>query len=148
MWATGLKASIFTHFLLKKVKYIFSPNQPVRCAFPKKLEISNKLNKLYEKGDFKLYKEEASNIVKEPFKTKLKFESYKHAYERFIDFKKELIDKYKDTIYNSDKKIIIFIQIILFVIFDNILVIMNYNIPSLHFTFLFFIFKKILNLYI
>ena len=73
----------------------------------KKLEISNKLNKLYEKGDFKLYKEEASNIVKERFKTKLKFESYKHAYERFIDFKKELIDKYKDTIYNSDKKIII-----------------------------------------
>ena len=73
----------------------------------KKMEISNKLNQIYEKGDKELYRKEASNIVKERFKTGLKFESYKHAYERFIDFKNFLIDKHKDTISNKNKKIFV-----------------------------------------
>ena len=72
----------------------------------KKLEISNKLNELYEKGDNKAYKEEASKIVKERYQTKLKFESYKHAYERFIDFKNDVIKRHKDDI-NKDKIILI-----------------------------------------
>ena len=72
----------------------------------KKLEISDKLNKIYEKGDMKLYKEEISKILKERYKIRPKFESYKHAYERFIDFKNYLYEKHKDSIDNKNKKII------------------------------------------
>ena len=72
----------------------------------KKLEISDKLNKIYNRGDMKLYKEEVSKIVEERYLTGQKFESYKHAYERFIDFKNYLLDKHKDTIDDKKKKII------------------------------------------
>ena len=72
----------------------------------KKMEIFNKLTDLYKKGDKKLYKEEVSKIVKERFNNHLKFESYKHAYERFNDFKNYICNKHKDTIDNKDKKII------------------------------------------
>ena len=72
----------------------------------KKMEIYNKLNEIYKKGDMKLYKEEVSKLIKERYESGLKFESYKHAYERFLDFKKFLYDKHKDTIDNKDKKII------------------------------------------
>ena len=72
----------------------------------KKLEISKKLNELYQNGDINLYKKEVSKIIEERYKSGLKFESYKHAYERFIDFKNFLYDKYKDKINDKNKKII------------------------------------------
>ena len=101
--------SIFDEYI-KKIKYgknLFFLDNWNLIEDKKRMEISNKLNQLYEQGDMTLYKEEVKNIVKERYLSKLKFESYKHAYERFIDFKKDLIDKYKESIYNSDKKIII-----------------------------------------
>ena len=52
----------------------------------KELEISGKLNKIYNNGDMNLYKEEISKILEKRYRIVLKFESYKHAYERFIDF--------------------------------------------------------------
>lgn len=73
----------------------------------KKLELSNKLNKLYEKGEIKIYKEEVSKIVKERYESGFKFESYKHTYERFIQFKKYIKSKHKETINNKNKKILI-----------------------------------------
>ena len=72
----------------------------------KMLKMSNKLNKVYEKGNIQSYKEEASRIVKERYQTKLKFESYKHTYEIFIDFRNDVNDRHKDDI-NNDKKILI-----------------------------------------
>ena len=69
-------------------------------------EYYNKLNDLYEKGDTDLYKKEVSKIIEERFKTKLKFESYKHSYQRFIDFKNYLYEKHKNTINDKTKKII------------------------------------------
>ena len=69
-------------------------------------QIYNKLIDLYEKGDMEIYKKEVSKIIEERFKNKLKFESYEHAYQRFIDFKNYLNDKHKDTINNKEKKII------------------------------------------
>lgn len=35
------------------------------------------------------------------------FESFKHVYSRFLEFKKFLIEKYKDTLNDFDKKVII-----------------------------------------
>ena len=72
----------------------------------KRDEIYNKLNALYEKGDKDLYKNEVSKIIEERYKTKLKFESYKHAYQRFIDFKNYLYDKHKNTLNDKERKII------------------------------------------
>ena len=72
-----------------------------------KTEIANKLNNLYEKEDIKTYKKEISKIVEDRYKSGLKFESYKHAFERFKDFKNYLCEKHKDNMQNKDKKIII-----------------------------------------
>ena len=72
----------------------------------KRNEIYNKLNALYEKGDLDEYKNEVSKTIEERYKTKLKFESYKHAYQRFIDFKNYLYEKHKNTINDKKKKII------------------------------------------
>ena len=72
----------------------------------KKMEMADKLNELYQKGDTKTYKEEISKIAKERFQKGLKFESYKHAYERFTEFKKYVYEKHKDSINNKEEKII------------------------------------------
>ena len=100
--------SIFDEYI-KSTKYgenLFFFNNWNLIEEDKKLEMSNKLNELYEKGDIKSYKEEASKIIKERYQTKLKFESYKHAYERFIDFKNDVSNRHKDDI-NKDKIILI-----------------------------------------
>ena len=69
-------------------------------------EYYNKLNDLYEKGDKDLYKKEVSKIIEERFKTKLKFESYKHAYQRFIDFKNYIYNNHKNSMIKLESKII------------------------------------------
>ena len=100
--------SIFDEYI-KNTKYgenLFFFNNWNLIEENKKLEMSNKLNEFYEKGDIQSYKEEASRIVKERYQTKLKFESYKHAYERFIDFRNDVKNRHKDDI-NNDKKILI-----------------------------------------
>jgi len=51
-----------------------------------------------------LYKEEISKILEKRYRIGLKFKSYKHAYERFIDFKNYILDK--DAIDDKNKKII------------------------------------------
>ena len=72
-----------------------------------KIEIADKLNELYKSGDIKTYKKEISKILEERYKKGLKFESYKHSYERFKEFSKYLYEKHKDTIQNKNKKIIV-----------------------------------------
>ena len=72
----------------------------------KKMELFNKLNELYQNGEINLYKKEVSKIMEERKKTGSKFESYKHAYKRFTDFKNFLYDKHKDKINDKNKKII------------------------------------------
>ena len=107
--------SIFDEYI-KSTKYgenLFFFNNWNLIEEDKKLEMSNKLNELYEKGDIKLYKEEVSRIVKERYQTKLKFESYKHAYERFIDFKNDVNNRHKDD--NNNDKIILIISHKLFI---------------------------------
>jgi len=101
--------SIFDN-LVNKLKYkenlFFMENWDL-LEENKREEIYNKLNELYEKGDMDLYKKEVSKVIEERYKSKKKFESYKHAYLRYIDFKNYLNEKYKDSINNTDKKIII-----------------------------------------
>jgi len=72
----------------------------------KREEIYKKLIDIYDKKDMKIYKEEVANIIKERYKTKLKFESYSHTYQRFLDFKNFIYEKHKDTMNDLDKKII------------------------------------------
>jgi broad specificity phosphatase PhoE len=100
--------SIFDDYI-SKIKYkenLFFMNNWDLIDEKQRDEYYNKLNDLYEKGDMDLYKKEVSKIIEERFKTKLKFESYKHAYQRFIDFKNYLYEKHKNTINDKTKKII------------------------------------------
>ena len=101
--------SIFDEYI-NKIKYnekLFFMDNWDLIEENKREEIYNKLNEIREKGDMELYKKEVSKIIEERYKTKLKFESYKHVYQRFIDFKKYVKEKHKDSINNKDKKIII-----------------------------------------
>ena len=101
--------SIFDEYA-KKLKYgenLFFFDNWNLIGENKKIEISKKLNQLYEKGDIKSYKEGASKIVKERYESGLKFESYKHAYERFVEFKNFLKTNHKETINNKNDKILI-----------------------------------------
>ena len=54
----------------------------------KREEIYQKLIELFDKKDMDIYKKEVSKIIQERYKTKMKFESYSHTYQRFFYFKK------------------------------------------------------------
>ena len=100
--------SIFDEYI-SKIKYkehLFFMNNWDLIDDDKREQIYNKLNALFEKGDMDSYKKEVSKIIEERYKTKLKFESYKHAYQRFLEFKNYLLDKHKETINDKEKKII------------------------------------------
>jgi len=100
--------SIFDDYIskIKFKEHLFFMNNWDLIEESQRDEYYNKLNDLYEKGDKDLYKKEVSKIIEERFKTKLKFESYKHAYQRFTDFKNYLYEKHKNTINDKTKKII------------------------------------------
>ena len=100
--------SIFDDYI-SKIKYkenLFFMNNWDLIDESKRDEYYNKLNDLYEKGDMDLYKKEVSKIIEERFKTKLKFESYKHAYQRFIDFKNYIYNNHKNSMIKLESKII------------------------------------------
>ena len=72
----------------------------------KREEIYQKLIELYDKKDMDTYKKEVSKIIQERYNTKMKFESYSHTYQRFLDFKKYIYEKHKNSMNNIEKKII------------------------------------------
>ena len=65
-----------------------------------------KLKSLYDKGDIKKYKDEIGRLLKENLTPDTRFESFKHSYERFEEFKKYLLHEFKDTINNKEQKIL------------------------------------------
>ena len=71
----------------------------------------NKLLDLYKKGEMiQLKKEIVKEIPKIIFNDEYSlkpFESFKHVYSRFLDFKQFLISKYKNSINDLNKKIIV-----------------------------------------
>ena len=70
----------------------------------------NKLLDLYSKGDIINYKKEMVNeIPKMIFKKNnlQPFESFKHVYSRFLEFKNFLAEKHKDSLNDLDKKVIV-----------------------------------------
>ena len=71
----------------------------------------NNLLSLYKNGKMEYFKKElVKEIPKVIFKDENSlqpFESFKHVYSRFLDFKNYLISNHKDTLEDSNKKIII-----------------------------------------
>ena len=65
-----------------------------------------KLKSFYDKGDMKNYKEELRRFLEEKNKTMEKYESFKHSYERFQDFKTYLKNEHKGTYNDNDRKIL------------------------------------------
>ena len=65
-----------------------------------------KLKSLYDKGDIQKYKDETGRLLKENLTPNTRFESFKHSYERFEEFKKYLLHEFKDTINNKEQKIL------------------------------------------
>ena len=95
---------------VKKIKYrenLFFMDNWDLIDENKKKEIYKKLIDLYDKKDMDIYKKEVSKIIQERYKTKLKFESYSHTYQRFLDFKNYVYEKHKNTMNNIEKKIIV-----------------------------------------
>jgi broad specificity phosphatase PhoE len=64
------------------------------------------LKKLYDSGDMKKFKEELGKFLAEKKKIFLRFESFKHANDRFEKFKEYLRNEFKDTISDKDKKVL------------------------------------------
>ena len=71
-----------------------------------KEEIYIKLKTLYDKGDMKEYKNELGKFLKEHYEHYRKYESFKHSSERFDEYKKFLHEKFKDTINDTNKKVL------------------------------------------
>jgi broad specificity phosphatase PhoE len=71
----------------------------------------NKMLDLYKNENLnELKKEIVEEIVKNIFKEEKNikpFESFKHVYERFLEFKNFLMNKYKDSMNDLNKKIIV-----------------------------------------
>ena len=70
----------------------------------------HKLLDLYSKGDIINYKKEIVNeIPKMIFKKNnlQPFESFKHVYSRFLEFKNFLAEKHKDSLNDFDKKVLV-----------------------------------------
>ena len=65
-----------------------------------------KLKELYNKGDLKPFKEELGKFLYEKNKTFPRYESFKHASERFDKFKNYLRNEHKETINDKEKKIL------------------------------------------
>ena len=66
-----------------------------------------KLKKLYDENDAKeSYKKELKRFLKEKSKINFKYESLRHPYKRFEEFKEYLINEYKDTLNDNNKKIL------------------------------------------
>ena len=72
----------------------------------KELEISDKLNKIYNNGDMNLYKEEISKILEKRYRIGLKFEIISMLMKDLLIFKNYILDRHKDTIDDKNKKII------------------------------------------
>ena len=65
-----------------------------------------KLKSLYDKGEIQKYKDEVCIFLKEYLKPDIRFESFKHSYERFEEFKKYLLQEFTDTINSKDQKVL------------------------------------------
>ena len=65
-----------------------------------------KLKNLYHKGKLKEFKDEIGRFIKENKKDYIKYESFKHSYERFEEFKNYIKKEFKETINNKNKKIL------------------------------------------
>ena len=75
-----------------------------------KLDKFNKLLNLYNKGDMNNYKIEMVNefprmIFNE--QSLQPFESFKHVYSRFLEFKNFLVERHKKTLNEIDKKVLV-----------------------------------------
>ena len=73
----------------------------------KREEIYHKLIELYDKKDMDIYKKQVSEIIEARYKTKMKFESYSHTYQRFLDFKNYIYEKHKNSMNDTENKIIV-----------------------------------------
>ena len=71
----------------------------------------NKLLKLYKNRDMENLKKEVvkeiPQIIFKDVNSLQPFESFKHVYSRFLDFKNYLISNHKDTLEDSNQKVII-----------------------------------------
>lgn len=66
-----------------------------------------KLKNLYDENDSKEgYKKELKRFLEEKNKIKFKYESLRHPYKRFEEFKEYLINEHKDTINDNSKKVL------------------------------------------
>ena len=65
-----------------------------------------KLKSLYDKGEIEKYKNEIGKFLKDNLKPNTVFESFKHTQERLEEFKKYLLQEFKDSINNKDNKIL------------------------------------------
>ena len=72
-----------------------------------KNKIYNDLRELYDKNDIKLYKKKLEKFAMFRIKNKQKFESIKHEYNRFLEFKNSLNINHKFTLNDKNKKILI-----------------------------------------
>ena len=70
----------------------------------------NKLLDLYNKGDMNEFKKEIVNEMPRIIFNKdslQPFESFKHVYSRFLEFKNFLGEKHKDSLNDIDKKVLV-----------------------------------------
>ena len=73
-----------------------------------KNEVYLKIKNYYDKGDINNLKMGLVNLSDLRFKKKIRFESLKHAQERFIQFSKYILKKHKNSLDNNNKKIFVF----------------------------------------
>ena len=71
-----------------------------------KEEEYQKLKALYDKSDIQNFKNELGRFLKENNNVYRKYESFKHSSERFDEYKKFLHEECKDTINDTNKKVL------------------------------------------
>ena len=72
-----------------------------------KNELYHKLRELYDNNQEELYKKELEKFAIFRIENKKKFESIKHEYNRFLEFKNQLKTEYNNTLNNKKQKILI-----------------------------------------
>lgn len=72
-----------------------------------KYEIYNNLRELYNKNKNELYQQALEKFAMFRIENKKKFESVKHEYNRFLEFKKNLNNEFNSSSENKNEKILI-----------------------------------------
>lgn len=104
---------LFENYVKDKKLYIenFHYFENINCFDNKiKNELYERLVKIYNNGDYKEdeLRKEIVKISEIREKTKTRPESLKHCFERFLVYKDELLKLHKETLNDTDKKVIVF----------------------------------------